>query len=212
VSSIRVRSQSLDPRRCQGWIFDLDGTLTVPQHDFDAIRAELGLPKGRPILEALGELPGVRARPLARRLHEIEHGLALSAQAAPGAAELLLRLMQRRARLGVLTRNAGDLARLTLASAGLAFAFDAADVLGREAAAPKPDPEGVTALLSRWNLAPACVVVVGDFLFDLQAGRAAGTAAVWVDHEGGDRFGEHCDLRVRSLTELCARVAASEHG
>ena len=27
------------------WVFDLDGTLTVHQHDFDAIRAELGIPE-----------------------------------------------------------------------------------------------------------------------------------------------------------------------
>ena len=44
-------SAQLTRRPC--WIFDLDGTLTVAAHDFDAIRAELGLPQGRPILEAL---------------------------------------------------------------------------------------------------------------------------------------------------------------
>ncbi|HIN00314.1 MAG TPA: HAD family hydrolase, partial [Deltaproteobacteria bacterium] len=31
------------------WIFDLDGTLTVAVHDFNAIRNELGIPAGQPI-------------------------------------------------------------------------------------------------------------------------------------------------------------------
>ena len=46
---------------CQYWIFDLDGTLTIAVHDFDAIRDELGLPAGEPILEAMSKLP--RNRP-----------------------------------------------------------------------------------------------------------------------------------------------------
>ena len=33
-------------------IFDLDGTITRPFLDFDAIRREMGLPHGLPILEA----------------------------------------------------------------------------------------------------------------------------------------------------------------
>jgi hypothetical protein len=44
-------------------IFDLDGTLTEPVLDFDAIRAEIGLLPGLPILEQLEALqPATRAR------------------------------------------------------------------------------------------------------------------------------------------------------
>ena len=39
----------------KAFIFDLDGTLTVPELDFAAIRAEMGIAEG-PILEEL-ELP-----------------------------------------------------------------------------------------------------------------------------------------------------------
>ena len=35
------------------WVFDMDGTLTVAAHDFDAIRRELGVPAGKPLLETL---------------------------------------------------------------------------------------------------------------------------------------------------------------
>ena len=39
------------------WIFDLDGTLTVAVHDFNAIRNELGIPAGQPILKTIESLP-----------------------------------------------------------------------------------------------------------------------------------------------------------
>ena len=54
------------------WIFDMDGTLTIAQHNFDAIRAELGLPVGLPILESLEQLPPDEAAHLHIRLNEIE--------------------------------------------------------------------------------------------------------------------------------------------
>ena len=41
----------LDRFNC--WIFDLDGTLTIPDYDFPAIKRQLGLPPGRGILEVV---------------------------------------------------------------------------------------------------------------------------------------------------------------
>jgi hypothetical protein len=38
------------------WVFDLDGTLTLPMHDFAFIRHELAIPDGSDILEHLGTL------------------------------------------------------------------------------------------------------------------------------------------------------------
>ena len=58
------------------WVFDMDGTLTIAQHDFDAIRAELGLPEGLPILESLEKLPSAEAKVLHSQLNEIELEIA----------------------------------------------------------------------------------------------------------------------------------------
>ena len=51
-------------------------------------------------------------------------------------------------------------------------------MLTREDAPAKPDPTGVLAICQDWNMAPADVLFVGDYLFDLQAGHNAGTRAV----------------------------------
>jgi HAD superfamily hydrolase (TIGR01509 family) len=188
------------------WIFDMDGTLTVAVHDFDAIRAELGLPAGKPILEELATLPAAKANALFARLDALELALARRACAAEGAVELLARLRERGARLGILTRNSFANARETLDACGLAEFFAPACIVGREAAAPKPDPGGIHHLLGDWNAIPGDSVMVGDYRYDLLAGRAAGTATVYVDASGAFPFAEHADLSVRSLVELLDRL------
>src|SRR5258706_15656526 len=74
------QSERVDLARRGFWIFEMDGTLTVAVHDFDAIRAELGLEPGKPILEQLALLPEPRARELYARLDALELGLARGAR------------------------------------------------------------------------------------------------------------------------------------
>jgi HAD superfamily hydrolase (TIGR01509 family) len=188
------------------WIFDLDGTLTVAAHDFVAIRAELGLPPDEPILEALGRIPAAQAAALLRRLDEIELAIARSARAADGAHTLLAALCESGARVGILTRNSERNARATLAACGLDAFFAAGSIVDRDAAAPKPSPAGVMRLLGGWRGTPERSVVVGDYLFDLQAGREAGALTVHVDPSGRFGWSEYADLEVRSLTELEAHA------
>ena len=186
------------------WIFDMDGTLTVAIHDFDAIRAELGLPQGKPILEQLALLPERDARALFERLDSLELELARRARAAAGAVALLETLARRAARVGILTRNSHANSLETLRACGLERFFDVACIVGREAATPKPDPGGIRHLLGAWRAAPEQAVMVGDYRYDLLAGRAAGTATVYVDSSGAFPFAEHADVTVQSLDELAA--------
>lgn len=183
------------------WIFDLDGTLTVAAHDFDAIRAELGLPIGEPILEALAALPPGQAAPLHARLGLIEAELADAARPQPGVHAFVEQLQSRGCRLGILTRNLRDLALRTLYAIGLHDAFPADFVLGRDEAAPKPSDAGIQLLLAAWSAAPTDAVMVGDYLFDLQAGRTAGVATV---HFAVDRraWPECTDRRISGWGEL----------
>ena len=71
------------------WIFDLDGTLTVAVHDFDAIRKELGIPAGLPIIKTIKSLPENESVVLQNKLHEIEEKLARNASPAQGVKTLL---------------------------------------------------------------------------------------------------------------------------
>ncbi len=184
------------------WIFDMDGTLTVAMHNFEAIRVTLGLPLGQPILETLETLPPEQADTLRRRLAEIELELALQAKPQAGAKELLFGLQRRGVKLGILTRNTRQNAYETLRVCGLLDFFEPDCVLGRELAAPKPSPQGIHKLLDYWGASASAAVMVGDYRFDLEAGRRARTTTVYVDVAGNGHWTEQADLRVQSLGEL----------
>lgn len=190
------------------WIFDMDGTLTVAIHNFEAIRNDLGLPPGRPILEALAALPFDQAALLRQRLDDIELQLAFQALPQAGAADLLFGLRQRGGRLGILTRNNRRNAQETLRRCGLLDLFEPDCLLGRESAAPKPSPDGVRQLLARWGARPDEAVMVGDYRFDLEAGRGASTATVYIDWAGTGEWSELADVTVHSLEQLLTLAVA----
>ena len=184
------------------WVFDLDGTLTVAVHDFALIRAELGVPEGSDILGYLAEQPEQQAQLLRERLQRIERELAGVTVAARGAGELLQRLRDNGSRLGILTRNTRENALRTLNLIGLEGYFETGHILGREQALPKPDPDGILRLAECWGAPSVDTVMVGDYLYDLQAGRRAGALTVHVDAGRGFSWPEFTDLPVDSLEEL----------
>ena len=189
------------------WIFDLDGTLTVAQHDFAAIRATLGIPPGRLILEYLDSLPAATAAPLRARLDALEAALCASACAAPGARDLLALLHARGTRLGILTRNSRANALATLRAA--AHYFAPTDVLGRDEAPPKPAPDGILRLLAAWRGQPAQALMVGDVHLDLAAGRAAGVRTIHVSAGAAHRWPALTDHHFSSLEALHRLLAGA---
>ena len=188
----------------QFWVFDLDGTLTLAVHDFAHIRASLGVPDGADILGHLAALPEEHAQPLHERLDSIERDLVPRTGPAPGAGELVELLSRRGCRLGILTRNTREIARLTLEHIGIDRFFTRESILGRDEALPKPDPDGILRLAALWETRPSELVMVGDYLYDLQAGQAAGAATIHVHGTLERRWPEWTDLCVVSLGELAA--------
>ncbi|MGS7250533.1 HAD family hydrolase [Pseudomonas sp. SK] len=165
----------------RNWVFDMDGTLTVAVHDFAAIRVALDIPAEHDILTHLAALPADEAAAKHAWLLEHERDLAVASRAATGAVELVRELAERGCRLGILTRNARELAHVTLEAIGLADCFPVEHILGRDEAAPKPSPDGLLKIASAWGVAPHELVMVGDYRFDLDCGRAAGARTVLVN-------------------------------
>lgn len=184
------------------WIFDMDGTLTVSAHDFEHIRSELGLEPATPILEALNDMPAAEAEPLWRQLNELEFYYAGQASVMEGAAELLQRLHDKGCRLAILTRNTMPVVRQTLDACRLNHFFPVDHILDRDACIPKPSPDGVTRLLEFWGATADNTVMVGDYLYDLKAGKEAGVATVHVDTRGDLQWPEYTDIRVSGLGEI----------
>lgn len=183
------------------WVFDMDGTLTEPLHDFDLIRRELGIPAEADILQHLVALPAQQAAACHAWLLEHEHALALAATPAPGAVKLVRALHAAGCRLGILTRNARELALLTLAAIGLDTCFAEEEILGRDEVAPKPAPAGLQFFAARWNVAPAAMRMVGDHYYDLACAQAANVPGVLVN-QAGDPWPGMAQWRLRDCTEL----------
>ena len=184
------------------WIFDLDGTLTIAVHDFNAIREELGIPEGQPIIKTLESLPLKESRNKKKKLQEIEEELALKATPAPGVEKLLETLNSQNYFFGILTLNTRENAWITLKALGLSEYFTKESVIGRWCAEPKPSPNGIKKLLNHWNVYANDALIVGDYLYDLQVGRAAEIATVHVDPSGNFEWPELTDISVCSLNEL----------
>lgn len=192
------------------WIFDLDGTLTLPVHDFGFIRQELAIPEGEDILDHLELLPPDLAALRHHRLDEIERSLAGQAEAAPGAVELLACLAEQDFQMGILTRNSRDVAFVTLETLGVRHHFPDAHILGRDDAPPKPDPAGILHLQEKWQVDTENLVMVGDYIFDLQAGRSAGALTVHVGRPDGQRWPEASDIMVETLADLLDSISTED--
>ena len=184
------------------WVFDLDGTLTLPVHDFSVIRKTLGVPDGIDILGYLASLPDPEAQPLHDKLNAIEAELLERTAPAPGTVQLIEALQRRGSLTGILTRNTRDIAVRALGSLGLGGYFPEECILGRDDAPPKPDPEGLFHLCAMWGTIPAEMVMVGDYVFDLQTGRNAGAATIHVDRTRRFLWPELTDIGVSTPEEL----------
>ena len=184
------------------WIFDLDGTLTVSAHDFDHIRRELGLAPETPILEALHAMPESEAAPLWESLNELEFYYAGKASVMLGASELLQKLHDGGCQLAILTRNTMPVVEQTLQACKIDHFFPVDHILDRDSCIPKPSPDGVKRLLNFWQADAEDTVMVGDYLYDLEAGKGAGVATVHLDTRGNVDWSEFTDIRVEALGEI----------
>lgn len=151
-------------------IFDMDGTLTRPFLDFPAIRAAIGVPE--PLLEnLLAMAPGAERDRAFSILEKFEDEAAEKSELNQGAREVLEFLARRKIPTGLVTRNSRQSTDLTLRKHSLRI--DCA--VTRDDAPAKPRPEPLWKICERFRVLPAHTLMVGDFKFDILAGRNAGT-------------------------------------
>jgi HAD superfamily hydrolase (TIGR01549 family) len=151
-------------------IFDMDGTLTRPTLDFPAIRAAIGIPE--PLLENMLALPAGAERDRAFSiLDRFEEEAAEASELNDGTRGVLEFLSSRKVPTGLVTRNSRRSTDRVLAKHRLSFEV----VVTREDAPAKPRPEPLWLICDRLRVEPPQALMVGDFKFDIVAGRNAGT-------------------------------------
>lgn len=181
-------------------IFDLDGTITQPFFDFDAIRGEMGFtPDVGPILELMQKMT-LKQRANAEKILDFHEQRAVAESTLnPGARKTLDTLRKKGIRIGILTRNKKSNVEAVAEKHGLKF--DA--VVGREEGPVKPDAFGVQFLCRQFGVKPQEALVVGDYLFDLLCAKAAGAVSVLLkNHRKADEFAKHADFVVEKITDI----------
>ena len=181
----------------RGVFFDLDGTITVNNLDFGAIRAEIGTQSREPILEYMDRVsPEERAR--ANSILEAhERRAAETAELNEGAKSVLSHIADKGIKTALLTRNSRESAQVVMARHGLEFD----SVVAREDAEPKPSPQPVLLIAEKLGLPPHSLLVVGDYKYDIISGQAAGAkTALLVIRPVPDDISP--DYVIHSLTEL----------
>lgn len=181
----------------KAFIFDLDGTLTLPQLDFASIRAEMGITDG-PILEELEALAPSQEETARKVLEAHEEKAAITSRLQPGARELLDELRRRNIPTAILTRNS----RRSLDTVIKKHRLQVNETLSREEAPVKPSPEPVLLLCRRLGTEPANTLVTGDYIFDIEAANRAGAISVLLLNQNNSRFSEQADLKIGHLEEI----------
>ncbi len=181
-------------------IFDLDGTITQPYFDFDAIRQEMGLGKDSgPVLESMEKMTAQQRLRAEEILHFHEQKAVNQSSLNPGTRETLSVLRAADIHIGILTRNKTTNAQAIARKHNLKF--DA--VIGREEGPVKPDAFGVLRICEQFGVKPAETLLVGDYLFDLLCAKAAGAVAVLLtNHNQACEFTEHADFCVENISRI----------
>jgi hydrogenase expression/formation protein HypE len=169
----------------KGVLFDFDGTLTLPGAlDFPAIKKAVGCPLDQPILEFVESQPPHRQAGLMDTLEEREAEAAQASLPNRGVEECLRTLKKRQITVGILTRNRLKSVKEALENFEKVTIDDFDAIVTREVSLPKPHPDGVIKAASQMGLSPEELLVVGDFRFDVIAGKRAGASTVLLTNGG----------------------------
>lgn len=186
-------------------IFDLDGTITQPYFDFNAIRDEIGLARDSgPLLELMEKMNPQLRQKAEEILFIHEQKAVVESKLNAGAKQTLSALRAAGIHIGILTRNKRGNAYAIAQKHRLKF--DA--VIGREDGKVKPDAFGVLQLCRQFGVEPEETLLVGDYLFDLLCAKAAGACAVLLtNHHQAEDFAEHADFCIENITEILEIIA-----
>lgn len=127
-----------------------------------------------------------------------------------GVTETLGWLRERGFRLAVVTSKLGDSAERGLRACGLSSGWFDALVTASDEVPHKPDAAPVRLALDRMDESPAGALFVGDSVWDLRAGRAAGVrtaAALWGPFDRRTLEAERPDHLLERVEELRGLLA-----
>jgi phosphoglycolate phosphatase len=184
--------------KCEGVIFDLDGTLAdtledladsmnrvltsqgLPVHSYDAYRYFIGKGVKNLVAETLPQEK--RSEEYVARCYDLivadyRKNYLVKTRLYDGIADLVSRLKGHRVRLAVFSNKPDDLTKRIVEALAGTQNFEM--VLGAQAGMPvKPDPAGALFISTHLGIAPGSILYLGDTDIDMMTANNAGMFAV----------------------------------
>ncbi len=187
-------------------LFDFDGTLTKPGAlNFPLLKETIGCPTDVPVLEFIENLPTLARRNDAlKRLERFEKDAAAKSEPNIGAQRLIHFLRSKEISISIITRNtlwSVERALQNFKDIDISY-FDV--IVSRETPVRlKPSGDGILLAAETLNIDIKEILMVGDFIFDIQAGRTAGCMTAFLDYGTlSDATKIESDFIVSSLEEI----------
>ena len=187
-------------------LFDFDGTLSKPGAlDFPRLKKEIGCPPNHPVLEFIDGLTNrLHRKRSISMLEQFEMAAAVHSESNPGAEDLIAYLRSKGIGIGLITRNRLSCIERALQNFNALDISDFDIVVSRETPVDiKPSGEGILLAARTLNVDVQEVLMVGDYIFDIQAGQAAGCmTALLGDGNVSESPKIHSDFRASNLAEI----------
>ena len=187
-------------------LFDFDGTLTQKGTlDFKEIKRVLGCPLERPALEFIEQIQDQQTQGRAWEVLEaFETEGARNSVPNKGAENIMTFLRSVGLKVGIITRNSLRSVLQALENFPRLKPQDFDVIISRDTAVkPKPDPEGIFYGALELDVPAEQILVVGDYIFDVDAGNRAGAVTVLLTNGGSPPEGcPPADFSIGALGEL----------
>jgi len=186
----------------RGVVFDMDGTLTIPNIDFADMYRRCGVPKNEDILAAVSSMPRDEAKKANAIIDEFEEDGRQTLRLSRGALELGKWLNGHGIPISLVTRNTAKTVDEMVKNHWLPGGGDAfSPAISRDSIEnlpAKPDPAALSLIARKWDISLPSkdLIMVGDSpAHDVEFGRRAGISTVLYSsrHENDDAGGaDYC--------------------
>ena len=194
------------PFRIKAVLFDFDGTLTKPGAlDFPLLKNTIGCPSDIPVLEFIDSLPTSFEKEETISLLELfETKAAVHSQPNDRAESLIHYLRSKGLGIGIITRNRlSSIERALQNFENITISYFDVIISRNTPVKLKPSGDGIRLAAQKLNLDVKEVLMVGDYIFDIQAGNSAGCITAFLDYGtvSGD-FKIESDFTISHLEEI----------
>ena len=185
-------------KKLRGIILDLDGVVVKSNLNFQEISKKIFGKRRFPLLENILQIEDSFRREHALKiLKKYENKAASTCSLNDGMYFLFSLLNKYGIKKGLVTRNNRESVCIILEK----FKLDFDAIVTREDTLPKPAKEPIIVACNKMGLVPPEVVVLGDYEFDMVAGKSAGAFTVLLKNPL-QPYSQYADRVVTSIQEF----------